>query len=267
MRIPTTMCHGISVQKENQLTREHFDALVHVARELEFESIDYDDLWAWREGEKQLPDRTIMFNFDHPVKSMRYEMHEVLDKYGYRGNLFINTGPMNEMYSQPLPPDDEREFATWDELGELKDLGWHIGSHTVTHPNFSKLFNDDPTGDKLHAEFEKCDATLKEKIDVDSKDFAFTGTSWSSAAEKQVMQRYRFSRLWIIGTMYQVDGEKMRYAELVGLDGEDEQDGGPPMTARYITKESNPYRLPSMDLQELIHAPETFRKYLEAALD
>ena len=67
--------------------------------------------------------------------------------------------------------------------------------------------------------------------------------------------------------MYQVDGEKMRYAEWVGLDGEDEQDGGPPMPARYITKESNPYRLPSMDLQELIYAPETFRKYLEAALD
>jgi peptidoglycan/xylan/chitin deacetylase (PgdA/CDA1 family) len=197
---------------------------------------------------------------------MRYEMHEVLDAHGYRGNLFINTGPLKEMYSNPLPPDDEREMATWEELNELVEFGWHMGSHTVTHPNLSELFKEDPSGEKLRAELEECDATLKEKLGVDSKDFAFTGTSWSSAAEKEVMNRYRFGRLWIVGSIYQVDGEKMRYAELAGVEGEDEADGGPPSAARYITKDSNPYRLPSMELQALVHDPAAFRAYLEGAL-
>ena len=40
-------------------------------------------------------------------------------------------------------------------------------------------------------------------------------------------------------------------------------DGGPPMAARYITRDSNPYRLPSMEFQALIHEPDAFRKYLE----
>ncbi len=148
------------------------------------------------------------------------------------------------------------------------DLGWHIGAHTVTHPNLSELFKEDPEGEKLQWELEQCDRTLKEKLGVEARDFAFTGTSWSSAAEKRVMQRYRFGRLWIIGAHYQADGEQVRYAELAGVEGEDEADGGPPLAARYITQETPAYRLPSMEIQcALMHEAGAFQRYLEGALE
>ena len=57
------------------------------------------------------------------------------------------------------------------------------------------------------------------------------------------------------------------YADLVGVDGPDEADGGPPNAARYITRESDPCRLPSMELQELLYEPEAFKSYLEGTLD
>ena len=266
MRIPITMCHGITSGGEQPLTVAHFDCLMKIASELGFESIDYDDLAAWREGAAELPEHPIMIDFDHPVKSMRYGIREVLDRYGFSGNLFINTGPVDEMYANGLPPDPEREFLTWDEASELIDAGWHIGSHTVTHPNLSELSLEDPSGDKLRAELEQCDATLKEHLGITSRDFAFTGTSWSSVAEKIVMDRYRFGRLWIVGPEYQVDGKTTRYADLVGVPGDDEPDGGPPQAARYITRDSNPYRLPSMELQRLVYQPDAFRAYLEGAL-
>jgi hypothetical protein len=63
-----------------------------------------------------------------------------------------------------------------------------------------------------------------------------------------------------------VDGNAMRYADLVGAAGPDEDDGGPPHEARYVTEGSDPYRLPSMELQALIHEPAAFRAYLEGAL-
>ena len=70
-----------------------------------------------------------------------------------------------------------------------------------------------------------------------------------------------------MGTEYQVDGETMRYADLVGVDDPDEEDGGPPTAARYITKDSPPYRLPSMEIQRpLIYDTDAFRRYLEGAL-
>jgi peptidoglycan/xylan/chitin deacetylase (PgdA/CDA1 family) len=267
VRIPITMCHGINPDGDYPLTAQHLEKLVKIAADLNFESIDYHKLSQWRRDRATLPSRPIMFDFDHPVKSMRYEMHDVLAKYGYCGNLFINTGPVDELYAKPMPPTHLREIMTWDEIGQLIERGWHIGAHTVTHPNLSQLSLEEPSGEKLRAELEQCDETLKKHLGITPQDFAFTGTSWSSIAEREVSKRYRFGRLWIVGTEYQVDGETMRYAELVEVDAPDEADGGPPMAARYITKESHPYRLPSMEIQRpLIYDPDAFRRYLEGAL-
>ena len=83
---------------------------------------------------------------------------------------------------------------------------------------------------------------------------------------REVKKRYRFGRLWIVGTTYSADGDTIRYSELAGVSGDDEPDGGPPVAARYITLESNPYRLPSMELSRLIYDYDAYRRYLEGAL-
>ena len=267
MRIPITMCHGIRVDHEKPLAVERLDQLVAIASEIGFESIDYDDLAGWRAGSLSLPERPIMFDFDHLVKSMRYEVREVLKRYGFKGNLFINTRPYEEDYDRELPWDVEYEHMTWDELGELRDAGWHIGAHTVSHPNLSDLNVDDPTGAVLRTELDTCNETIRKNLGFTPRDFAFTGTSWSSMAETEVKKRYRFGRLWIISSQYMVDGNPVRYADLVGAAGPDEDDGGPAHAARYATEESDPYRLPSMEIQALLHEPTAFWSYLESALE
>lgn len=258
MRIPITMIHGFDPT---------FGTWMSMAAEMGFESISYDDLAAWWAGAGAgLPARPIMVDFDHPTRSIRYGCFEILERYGLRGNLFINTGPIEELHSKPIPPPAEREVMTWDEIGELMAAGWRIGAHTVTHPNLSELAKEDPTGERLRWELEHCDETLERYLEVRPKDFAFTGTSWSSLAEAEVRKRYRFGRLWIVGSEYEADGKTIRYADLVGVPGEDEEDGGPPYAARYVTEDSDPYRLPSMELQRLLADPDAFHRYLEMAL-
>jgi len=261
MKIPITMCHGITTC----LTVERFDCLMGIAAELGFESINYDDLEAWRDDRTELPERPIMIDCDHPTKSMRYEMNDILSRYGFRGNLFVNTGPLDPDYDGNIPGGCT-PVMTWDELCELVELGWHIGAHTVTHPNLSELSLQDPSGERIRAELEECDATLERELGITPRDFAFTGTSFSHVAQREVQKRYRFGRLWIVHADYEVDGETVRYADLVGIGGPDEPDGGPPLAARYITKTTDPYLLPSMELQRLIYEPPAFRAYLEGAL-
>ncbi len=268
MKIPITMSHGTDQfpGRRNPLTREHFARLVAIASELGFQSISYDELAAWFWHGGALPERPIMFDFDHPMKSMRHEVYPVLARYGYTANLFINTGLLDAMYQEGVPGFAERELLLWEEAAELAAAGWQIGAHTVTHPNLSELSRADPTGATLRAELAQCDAAIQKHLGVTPRDFAFTGTSWSTSAEREVKARYRFGRLWIVGAEYQVDGKTTRYAELVGVPGPDETDGGPPHAARYITRESDPYRLPSMEINALIFAPDAFRRYLEGAL-
>ena len=265
-RVAITMCHDIDTESaETPLSPEHFDALVREAADLGFASMDYDRLEAWRLGREQIPERAILFDFDHPVKSMRYGIHEVLARYGYTGTLFINTGPMDAANRE------QREIygdcMTWEEIGELMDAGWGVGTHTVNHPNLSELSVEDPEGGRPREELSECDATIERHLGVRPRDFAFTGTSFSSMARDEVAARYRFGRLWITGAYYQVDGKRIRYADLVGVHGDDEPDGGPPHSARYITRETDPYLLPSMEIQALIYEPEAFRQYLERALE
>ena len=267
MKIPITMSHGTdNPNGDNPLTPQHFDQLISIARELGFESIDYDELVAWRDGSAGLPERPIMFDFDHPLSSIRHVIHPVLANYGYTGNLFINTGFMDPTTRWSAPESGEPLYMTWDEIKELVDFGWHIGAHTVSHPNLSKLALDDPDGKLIRAELVECDETIEEHLGTRPKDFAFTGTSWSSIAEREVKQRYRFGRLWIVGFQYEADGRDVRYADLVGVSGPDESDGGPPFAARYITEDTNPYRLPSIEINNLIFESGAFRMYLQDAL-
>ena len=265
MRIPITMCHGVSVDRQPPLDAEHFEGYFRIASEMGFESISYDDLAAWRADGLELPARPIMFDFDHPAKSLRHEIFAIMERFGFRGNLFVNTAPMAEMYAGAMPDLADRAWMTWDEIAELMAAGWLIGAHTHSHPNLSELSATDPSGEKVRGELAKGDEILTKELGVQPKDFAFTGTSWSSSAEREVKKRYRFGRLWIVGAMYEADGNPIRYADLVGVAGEDEADGGPPAAARYITRESDPYRLPSMELERLIYDHDAYRAYLEGA--
>ena len=110
-------------------------------------------------------------------------------------NLFINTGPVAELYANPMPPDPLREIMTWDEIGQLigKRLAYRgtYGDASETCLNFSLA---DASGETLRAELEQCDKTLKKHLGITPQDFAFTGTSWSSIAEREVSKRYRFGQ-------------------------------------------------------------------------
>ncbi len=259
MKIPLIMCHGVS----GTLPKERFQEYFKIASEFGFTSINYSILENWYKQKEKISGQPIMFDFDHPVKSIHDQIFPLMEKFGFKGNLFINTEPMEEGYSKH--PDFE--FMNWSDIKALLDAGWQVGSHTHTHPNLSELSENDPSGETIRLEMETSDNILIKELGIQPKDFAFTGTSWSSLAEQEVRKRYRFGRLWIDGSIYQADGKPTRYADLVGIPGSDEKDGGPPYSARYITEETDPYKIPSMELEELIHDFDDYRFYLSQAID
>lgn len=268
MRIPITMCHGVRTKREMILDAARFRRYFEIAARLGFESISYDDLAIWKFEGGRLPERPILFDFDHPVRSMHDVLFPLMAEFGYRGNLFINTEPLTVMYASGGDHDVGREYMIWEEICALSENGWHIGAHTHTHPNLSDLCTEDPTGEAVARELDLNNEILEKHLGFRPMDFAFTGSSWSSIAEREVKKRYRFGRLWITEKMYSADGVPIRYSDLVGVPGDDFADGGPPTVARYITEMSDPYRLPSMEIQcPLIYDFGAFEDYLAGALE
>jgi peptidoglycan/xylan/chitin deacetylase (PgdA/CDA1 family) len=256
------MCHGASWQPQkvkregDLLTAARFGAYFAAAAEPGFASISYDDLAAWRGGAR-LPDRPIMFDLDHPDWSIGRVVLPITRRFGYAGTLFANTSPMEKPHNP--------YYLKWDELRRLRDAGWHLGAHTHRHYGLDYLTRKDPSGGLIRAELETCDELLRRHLGVEPKDFAYTGTTWNAVAEAEVRRRCRFARLWIIGAKYATDRGPVRFADLVGVPGEDADDGGPPRAARSITPTSDPLRLPAMELGPLVFEFDAFRAHLRGA--
>jgi peptidoglycan/xylan/chitin deacetylase (PgdA/CDA1 family) len=92
--------------------------------------------------------RTLAVTFDDAYRSVIRLAWPILRKLGIRATVFVPTAfpgaerPMSwpgieawakGPYAQELIP------MSWDELGQLRDDGWEIGSHTRTHPRLSEL--------------------------------------------------------------------------------------------------------------------------------
>jgi peptidoglycan/xylan/chitin deacetylase (PgdA/CDA1 family) len=92
--------------------------------------------------------RTVAVTFDDSYRSVRELGRPVLDELGWPATVFVPTA-----YAGAEDPRGwagtghwlETEHAgelmpmSWDELGELQDAGWEIGSHTVTHPHLPEI--------------------------------------------------------------------------------------------------------------------------------
>lgn len=266
VKIPVTMCHGIS----ERLSRKRLAQRLDIARSMGFISISYSQLYNWLVNDGSIPRQAILFDFDHPVSNIYTTIFPIMQSMGFTGNLFVNTGCYDDRHKVASVKNPEAPYASWLQLREMQQSGWTIGAHTHSHPNLSELSLCDPSGNLVEQDLKKADSIIKSELGFEPEFFAYTGsangTTWSSLAEEKVMTRYKLARLWVAGNQCEVNGRFQRFADLVGSLDPDEVDGGPPYSTRYISKASNPYRLPAMEMEALIYEEKKFIQYLEEAI-
>jgi len=87
-----------------------------------------------------LPPRSLVVTFDDGYASTALA-RPALERFGFPATVFVVTdfvdaGAPLHWYGVPDDPADEHERRPlgWPQLRELRDAGWEIGSHTVSHP-------------------------------------------------------------------------------------------------------------------------------------
>ena len=95
--------------------------------------------------------RTLAITFDDAYRSVFELAFPVLRELGVPATVFVPTAfagsdaPMSwPGIDQWLGGDHESELRcmSWEQLGELTEAGWEIGSHTHTHPRLPELPDD-----------------------------------------------------------------------------------------------------------------------------
>jgi len=102
---------------------------------------------------------TIVLTFDDGWMSHYITVYPLLKKHNISATFFITTDFIGR-----------KDYVTWEQLSEMIEGGMDIGSHSVTHPNFTKI-------DKIEAFKEAFDSKkiLEERLGVKVNSFSFPG--------------------------------------------------------------------------------------------
>jgi len=93
-------------------------------------SIGFDDLAAYVEKGRPLPEPCVIISLDDGWESQYKTAFPLLRKYGFRATFFIFTNAIGK-----------KHFMSLAELRSLRDAGMWIGSHSLSHPYLTRIKN------------------------------------------------------------------------------------------------------------------------------
>jgi peptidoglycan/xylan/chitin deacetylase (PgdA/CDA1 family) len=112
--------------------------------------------------------RTVAITFDDAYCSVLEQALPIMRRLGLPASVYVPTdwpargGPMSwPGIDHWLGGPHERELCclTWDELGELAQEGWEVGSHTCSHPHLTRMADE-----QLAAELERSRAACEDGL-------------------------------------------------------------------------------------------------------
>jgi len=121
--------------------------------------------------------RTVAVTFDDAYRSVIELARPILEEFGFPGSVYVPTAFAGSEQPMSWPGIDawkgtehERELVpmSWDELSELANAGWEIGSHTRTHPHLTEL--DD---EQLRAELSESRAECEDELGLPCDTIAY----------------------------------------------------------------------------------------------
>jgi peptidoglycan/xylan/chitin deacetylase (PgdA/CDA1 family) len=175
--------HDFTTGKSNNpmvINIEHFRRQMQTLRDARMPVISMDDYLAWRRGEKDIPDPSVMITIDDGWKSTLTLAHPVLRDFGYPYTLFL--------YKNYV--DGGGRALKTDEIRKLLAEGVTIGSHSVSHPyppDFRRRAKGPPAEYEawLDAEFRESKAFLESKFGVKITTFAYPGGHYTPEMAKR----------------------------------------------------------------------------------
>jgi peptidoglycan/xylan/chitin deacetylase (PgdA/CDA1 family) len=143
---PLVLCyHGVSDDWPSSLavSTDCLRAQLSYLRDTGYEGVTFSQIVA---GDR--PDRAVAVTFDDGYRSVFERALPVLSELEMPGTVFVPTGLMG--LSEPMswrgieqwlgtPFRDELLPLSWEQARALHDVGWEIGSHTVTHARLPDL--------------------------------------------------------------------------------------------------------------------------------
>ena len=153
-------------------------------KEHNIETLTFWDLKEIIEGKKEFPKKAVMLTFDDGYKSHYDNAFSLLKKYNAKGVFFIISSK----------PDNDLNYANWNQLKELADDGQEIASHTVSHSNLANLSEVE-----IRNELEISKNTIEEKIGKPVISLCYPAGKYDERVIETAKENYLFARTTKLG--------------------------------------------------------------------
>lgn len=111
----------------------------------------------------ELPERPVLITFDDGDLDVYLNAYPIMKQYGFVGTFYIVANRIGA-----------DQFVNLDQLKELSQNGWEIGSHGFSHQDMSKDHN------AIESEGYKAKKILEEKLGVTVNTFAYPYGGWDA---------------------------------------------------------------------------------------
>ncbi len=181
--------HGVEDDPSNfyHTRTDDFVEQMQILQERGYESISCRQLADYLAGDEDIPEKSVLISFDDGKDVVYDNACSILEEYGYRATLFINSSTIGGS-----------NFMNWEQISELHDRGYEIAAHTCTHENLAKR------GDRSQAAYEEmvnsqlrdCKAAIEENTGAECIALAYpygTYTDFVMEATKEAGYRLGFT--------------------------------------------------------------------------
>ena len=138
----------------------------------------------------RFPEDCVVLTFDDGYQSILDEAFPVMQELSFGGTIFVISGMVGLSASQARSknPFVDRDLMGWSGLAELASGGIEIASHSVSHPDLTRL---DPQS--LENELIDSKNTLEQKLQRSVTSFAYPFGDFSPTVRAAVSAHYRLA--------------------------------------------------------------------------
>lgn len=132
------------------------------------------------EGKAAAPDKPVLLTFDDGYVDNHSTVMPLLKKLGFPATVFMSPGVM-----------DDKRFITWEQAKDLRDNGWDVLPHGMTHPYLTKLTPEEQAVEILEARKQ-----IEEQLGVTADVFCYPYGQYNNATLKILADngfRYAFT--------------------------------------------------------------------------
>lgn len=172
--VKVLMYHWVSPDPGQKLrawgaTPDQFESQMRQLAEAGYESVSLDDVVDVVRGVRPIPDKAVALTFDDGYRDLLEHVWPVLERYGFRGTVFLVSDRMGRTNDWDAPHGDApRELLGWSDAAELARRGMEMGSHARTH-RFLPSLSDRELEDEIRGSKE----TIQDRLGRPARFFSY----------------------------------------------------------------------------------------------